>query len=123
MSFDLAAHLTLLVFTLRELPSEAATTNALINRLMELCGLRDLSTLIQQKEDGFSVFGQQPIYPNASEADVLALIRAIAERLQNLQPIPADTDATIPAPAGWTATQPDAIVNDWTIAAYASPLN
>lgn len=101
---DLAAQLTLILWTLTEDPADSIVGNAIIESALALAKITSLTALTLRKAQGLSIFAQIPVYPYATDADVRDLIQQIDSLLANFatitipvgEPVPYNTSEWAP---------------------------
>ena len=86
---DVAAFATLIYAVLTELPaSDVRAIAPLLERSLELAGVKDISGLQLLKANGQSVFGEAKQYPQASSEDVANLLNRLQDSANSLSPLP-----------------------------------
>lgn len=80
-SFNIAAQITMIAWSLQELPGDRSAIEPILRRSIELAGIGDIQRLKILKSQGKSVFRENIGYALASSADVNAIDQQIKRLL------------------------------------------
>jgi hypothetical protein len=99
---NLPAQITMIAWSLQEVPpDDRKPVGVVLQRCLELSGLKDLRALKLLKSKGESVFGEHPTYPQASGKDTAQLLQQIQQTLSQLSEIEVPNGAPIATGASW----------------------
>lgn len=83
---DMAAQVTLIAWTLQELPELEDRITPLLRQALDFASIRDIEILKIRKLDGLGIFGQQQAVPVGGELELTTLRNELAMLKSELFP-------------------------------------